>query len=214
METTAHRVFVGLGNPGSKYEKTRHNIGYMVLKDFARKEGWSFKEEMRFNALIAKGRIGNATVHLLLPTTYMNLSGMAVRPYLDFFKIGPDSLVVVSDDVALPFGQIRLRSMGSPGGHNGLKSIEAHLGTSQYARLKMGVGSPEGNQDLADFVLAPFGVEEVAALGAFIDRGTQVLRRMLDDTLSNVMNAINAKPIDLTKPPVTGEEKRNETTPL
>jgi len=188
----------------------------MVVKDFARKAGWCFKEEWRFSALVAKGQIGDAVVHLVLPTTYMNLSGMAVRPYLDYYKLGADTLLVVSDDTALPFGQIRLRSMGSPGGHNGLKSVEAYLGTSQYARLKMGVGAPEPGRGLADYVLAPFGAEEIAALGAFIDRGTLVLNHLLDDSVSNVMNKVNTKVEMINKPPETGEEKRNEskTKPL
>jgi peptidyl-tRNA hydrolase, PTH1 family len=198
-------VFVGLGNPGIKYERTRHNIGYMIVKSFASKKGWSFKEEEQFNAYVAKGQIGDATVHLLLPTTYMNLSGMAVKAYLDYFKFGIDSLIVISDDVALPFGQMRLRAMGSHGGQNGLRSIEAHLASTHYVRLRMGIGSPQERQELANYVLAPFSSEEVAALAAFIDRGGEVMQNLLGSTLLNAMNATNMKP------PVTGEEKKNES---
>lgn len=205
-----HYVFVGLGNPGPKYEKTRHNIGYMVVKSFASKKGWSFKEEGRFNAYVAKGQLGDATVHLVLPTTYMNLSGMAVKAYLDYFKFGLETLVVISDDVALPFGQARLRAMGSHGGQNGLRSVEAHLGSSHYTRLRMGIGGPLGKMDLADYVLAPFSSEEVAALAAFIDRGVEVMQGLLGSTLTHVMNVVNTK-IDLKQPPETGEEKRDES---
>lgn len=209
-KTNTHCVFVGLGNPGSKYEKTRHNIGFMVVKDFARKMGWSFKEERQFSAFVAKGLVGDVMVHLLLPTTYMNLSGMAVRAYLDYFKLGLDCLVVINDDVAFPFGQMRLKSMGSAGGHNGLKSIESHLGSSLYVRLRMGVGSPQKTEELADYVLASFNAEETAALVTFVDRATQILRSLLTETVSNVMNAVNAK-IELKQPPTTGEEKRDES---
>lgn len=186
-------VFVGLGNPGAKYEKTRHNIGAMVVKSFASKRGWSFKEEGRFNAYIAKGLIEGTMVHLMLPTTYMNLSGIAVKAYLDYFKFGVEALAVVSDDAALPFGQMRLRAEGSHGGQNGLRSIEAYLGSSHYARLRMGIGSPQGKQDLADYVLAPFSSEEVAALAAFIDRGVEAMQRLITRPFSDVMSAVNAK---------------------
>lgn len=181
-----------------------------MVKSFASKRGWSFKEEGRFSGFVAKGVVGDATVHLVLPTTYMNLSGMAVKAYLDFYKLSAENLVVISDDVALPFGQMRLRGMGSAGGHNGLKSVEAHLGTANYVRLKMGVGSPQGMQELADYVLAPFNAEEVAALAAFIDRGSQAMESLLTDTVSQVMNVINGKN-ELKQAPATGEEKRDES---
>lgn len=183
-------LFVGLGNPGSEYEMTRHNMGYLVIQAFARKMGWHLKEEKRLSAYVAKGLIEEKTVHLMLPTTYMNLSGEAVRRYLDFFKLEAPSVTVVVDDIALPFGQLRLKTMGSTGGHNGLKSIEAHLGTSHYQRLRMGIGHP-GPHSLVDYVLDPFTREELEKLETFINRGVDVLQRLLRESVSHVMNTVN-----------------------
>lgn len=200
-------VFAGLGNPGPQYEMTRHNIGFLVVKALASQMGWHFKEETRFNAYVVKGLIDGANVHLLLPTTYMNASGSAIRRYMDYYKIDPKHLIVVVDDIALAFGQLRLKGMGSAGGHNGLKSVETHLGTSHYMRLRMGIGHP-GEQVLADYVLDPFTKQELEQLVAFIDQGVIVLRRMLKESPSRVMNAVNTvsqqvnkgTKKDLTKP--------------
>lgn len=209
-------LFAGLGNPGPQYEMTRHNMGYLAVLGFAHQLGWSLKEDRRFNARVAKGTIENHTVHLILPLTYMNLSGNAVRRYVDYFKIPLNDLIVVTDDIALPFGQLRLRNMGSAGGHNGLKSVEASLGTSHYKRLRMGIGHP-GEKMLVNYVLEAFSHKEQQELPTFIDRGVEVLQRLLRESFSHVMNSVNTvprqampkqalgtEPIDLTKPPVTG----------
>lgn len=209
-------LFVGLGNPGTEYEMTRHNVGYLVIEAFARHLGWSLKEDRRFNACVAKGVIDTHPLHLLLPLTYMNLSGNAVRRYVDYFKIPLNHVVIVTDDIALPFGQLRLRGMGSAGGHNGLKSIEACLGTSHYKRLRMGIGHP-GEQMLANYVLEAFSYTEQQKLPTFIGHGVEVLQRLLKESFSHVMTSVNTVPRqkmpkqgpgveqkDLTKPPVTG----------
>lgn len=186
-------VFVGLGNPGVQYEMTRHNLGYLVVQAFAARVGWHFKDDKRLNALVTKGLIDGTVVHLLLPTTYMNVSGLAVRRYLDFFKLEATRVVVVTDDIALPFGQLRLKTMGSTGGHNGLKSVEAHLGTAHYIRLRMGIGHP-GERVLANYVLEPFNREELEQLKVFVDRGVEVLTRLLKESVSQLMNTVNTKP--------------------
>lgn len=209
-------LFVGLGNPGVQYEMTRHNMGYLVIESFAHRLGWSLKEDRRFSACVAKGVIGTYTIHLLLPLTYMNLSGNAVRRYVDYFKIPLHHLIIITDDIALSFGQLRLRDMGSAGGHNGLKSIEACLGTSHYKRLRMGIGHP-GEKMLASYVLESFSYIEQQELPTFIDRGVEVLQRLLKESFSHVMTSVNTvprqkalkqrsdlEPTDLTKPPVTG----------
>lgn len=209
-------LFVGLGNPGTQYEWTRHNIGYLVIRKLANDLGWSLKEDRRFNACIVKGIIDNKTVHLMLPLTYMNLSGSAVRQYADYFKLSLQNLVIVTDDIALSFGQVRLKSMGSSGGHNGLKSIEACLGTSYYKRLRMGIGHP-GEKILANYVLEVFNQKEQQELPVFIDSGVEILKRLLKEDFSHVMHDVNtvsrqnilkqpsvAEPIDLTKPPSIG----------
>lgn len=209
-------LFVGLGNPGPQYGMTRHNMGYLVVQKFANRLGWSLKEDRRFNALVAKGISENKTIHLLLPLTYMNLSGDAVRRYVDYYKIPLSCVVVITDDIALPFGQLRLRSMGSAGGHNGLKSMEACLGTSHYKRLRMGIGHP-GEKMLANYVLETFNHAEQQELPRLIDHGVEVLQRLLKESFSHVMTNVNpvsqqtatkkeavVKSIDLTKPPSIG----------
>ncbi len=209
-------LFVGLGNPGPQYAMTRHNMGFLVVQEFAHCLGWSLKEDRRFNASVAKGVSENKTVHLLLPLTYMNLSGQAVRRYADYFRIPFTNLIIVADDIALAFGQLRLRAMGSAGGHNGLKSIESSLGNPHYKRLRMGVGHP-GEKMLANYVLETFNHTEQQELPIFIDRGVEVLQRLLRESFSHVMTSVNtvprqktlkqaseAEPIDLTKPPSTG----------
>lgn len=199
-------------------------MGFLVVKAFARQQGWQFKEEKRFNALIVKGMLDGIEVHLVLPLTFMNLSGIAIRSYLDYFKLPVSSLVAITDDIALPFGQMRLKTMGSAGGHNGLKSIEQHLGTADYKRLRMGIGHP-GVKNLAEYVLEPFSPEELKDLTSLIDRGSAVLQRLMKEDIAQVMNAINTIPqallkkealpeesIDLTKPPIKGEEKTHESS--
>lgn len=187
-------MIIGLGNPGQKYEMTRHNMGYLVAKMFARTEGWNFKEEKKFNSFVAKGKIGEVTVAVLLPTTYMNESGLAARRYLDFYRLTPSDIIVVSDEVAIPFGVMRLREAGSAGGHNGLKSVEAHLGTDRYLRLRMGIHTDLQRETLADYVLDAFSQKELVELTQFIEKGAQVLKRLLmGDPVSIIMSGVNPK---------------------
>lgn len=185
------RVFVGLGNPGKKYEMTRHNIGFLVVQSFAHLHGISFREESRFSAFVGKGKVKDVEIHLILPTTFMNLSGQAVRSFCDYHKVPLEKLVVVVDDAELPFGELRLRGQGSSGGHNGLKSIQAHLGTAEYARLRMGIGRGDGSSQLADHVLDRFSVEEEKQLVGFLNQGVAVMEMLLDQELVNVMNKVN-----------------------
>lgn len=186
-------LFVGLGNPGKKYAMTRHNIGFMVLKELATHLNWEFKEKTQFRAWLARGEFNGNAIHLLMPATYMNESGYAVRRYMDYAKIEISHLVVISDDIALPFGEIRLRSKGSSGGHNGLKSIETHLGTQQFARLRMGIGH-HGISSLADYVLENFTKEEQTELLSYLPRGEQVLKQLMDKNITDVMKTVNTKP--------------------
>lgn len=208
-----HYVIVGLGNPGKQYEFTRHNMGYLVVQALAHSQGWEFKEDKQYRAFIAKGKVGNVTIHLLLPLTYMNESGWAVRRYLDFFKLTADNIIVISDDVALLYGDMRVRTMGSAGGHNGLKSIQSHMHTSHYVRLRMGIGrkneaqtqSQEGvvssassassvsSASLADYVLDKFSKEELQELSGIVEKAVQVVKRLTSETTSAVMNTVNVK---------------------
>ena len=153
-------AIIGLGNPGKRYVHTRHNLGFLVVGELARQLDLSFKMDRYLSSLIAKRKEGGREVDLLMPQTFMNESGWAVRRYLDYYKMTAAQVIVVCDDTALKFGQLRLRSQGSSGGHNGLKSIGMHLGTHEFIRLKMGVGSDEAGQSLAEYVLSDFNREE------------------------------------------------------
>ena len=183
-------LFVGLGNPGKKYEMTRHNIGFLTIKLLSHDLGVSLREDKRFLGWVAKKQTAELTVHLLLPATYMNESGNAVKRYVDFYKLHPEQIVIVTDDIALPFGQLRLRKQGSAGGHNGMKSVQAHLGTTHYARLRMGIGEMEEGS-LVDYVLDMFTQEERTALPEFIEKGASVLKRLLSEDINHVMNDVN-----------------------
>jgi PTH1 family peptidyl-tRNA hydrolase len=185
-------VFVGLGNPGAKYEMTRHNIGARVVEALAKRMGAVWKEDKHLHVKVAKGIMDGILLHLLLPTNYMNRSGLAIKAYLEYLKLDSQKIVVVMDDKHLPFGMIRLRGEGTAGGHNGLKSIEEILGTTHYIRLKMGIGSPT-EKSLADYVLENFSSQELTQLEAFVDQGADILQCLLKQSLSRVMTKVNSK---------------------
>jgi PTH1 family peptidyl-tRNA hydrolase len=185
-------LIVGLGNPGSAYKETRHNIGFKVLEALSSQKGWVFKSAPDLKGKLAQGTLGENQVLLLLPSTFMNLSGEAVRACIEKFKVPLDHLIIVSDDVALPLGAIRLRSKGSAGGHNGLKSIETHLGTQYYSRLKIGVGEP-GERDLSDYVLDSFSLEERETVKESIKKALEVLDTWMEKGLPDAMQVANKR---------------------
>lgn len=193
MQNDNIHVFVGLGNPGKKYEMTRHNLGYLAITAFAAQHGMKLKEEPRFQAYMAKGQVEGKDAFLLMPTTYMNESGRSVRAFVDYYKVDPRELIVVADDIALEFGMMRLRTMGSAGGHNGLKSIEAHLGTTHYPRLRLGIGENQTAPTLADHVLDNFNVEELERLPEVLSKAALTLKQLLTQDLIHVMNRVNTK---------------------
>jgi len=172
----SHKVIVGLGNPGMRYSRTRHNVGAMAVSTLAKRMNSAFKEEKRFHAFVAKAQYQSMTVHFLLPTTYMNESGKAINAYLNFFRLSCRDLIVVNDDVELPFGTLRLRLKGSSGGHNGLKSIEACLSSQDFARLKIGVGKELKDASLADYVLDVFNPEESVKLPDLLEKAADTLQ--------------------------------------
>ncbi len=171
---TTPLLITGLGNPGSEYDETRHNIGFRALRAFAAKQGFVFRRALNGMGELAQGNIGETKVVLLLPMTYMNTSGNATRLFSDYFKLAPDKLLVVCDDIYLPFGKMRLREKGSAGGHNGLKSIESHLGTLEYSRLRLGIGE-EFDGDLAEHVLSKFTEEEQKKLPEFLEGAVETI---------------------------------------
>ena len=175
-------LIVGLGNPGKKYMHTRHNLGMRVVDKLVESFNWVLKPDNHLNGLFAKGIIYNRSVMCLMPETYMNESGWAVKRALDYYKMTPAQVIVVCDDVYIGFGQLRLRSQGSSGGHNGLKSIEAYLGTTEFMRLRMGVGSNGVEQTLADFVLSDFNASELPVLHEHIIKGVEVIKELIAKT--------------------------------
>lgn len=187
------QVFIGLGNPGKVYANTRHNLGFLAIEELAMSLDCTFKEVKQFNAKIAKGTLNGKTIHLIQPLTYMNLSGWTIRSYLDYYKLSINQLVVTCDDISLDFGIIRLRSKGSAGGHNGLKSIIAHLGTDDFVRLRMGIGDYRDKEALSDYVLSNFTADELAELSGFVKRGAAVLKELTTDPITQVMNRVNTK---------------------
>jgi PTH1 family peptidyl-tRNA hydrolase len=194
------RVFIGLGNPGARYQDTRHNLGCMVVRLMAQQHSLSFKREDRLTVDAVRANVDRTAMHLVLPTTFMNNSGRAVQRYLCYLRLAIADIVVVVDDVALPFGEVRLRLSGSAGGHNGLKNIEMHLGTQQYIRLRLGVGSPPPGYDLADYVLERFSAAEMAQLPQFLNKGAAALNCLLGHGAEVAMNLINSKDWQWSQP--------------
>ena len=182
------RLIVGLGNPGRAYEATRHNIGFRVVRALAGQKGMSLREKSRWGGESAMQN----KLYLLLPLTYMNCSGQAVRKCMKDLGLLPAQMIVVCDDVALDFGQIRIREGGSAGGHNGLKDIEAHLGTQKYPRLRIGVGSHKGH-NLADYVLGKFSAAEEAEMPKVLEKAVDALSLWLDEGIEKAMNEFNVK---------------------
>jgi PTH1 family peptidyl-tRNA hydrolase len=168
------KLLVGLGNPGTEYDKTRHNVGFMVLEEIARKNNCIFRESKKLFSRTCEFGVGVEKTRLLLPNTYMNESGKAVRSAKDWFNFENHQLIVLVDDMDLPLGKIRVRSKGSSGGHNGLKSIINHLGTAEFKRLKIGIGPPSNDQQkrkskTVSHVLGRFSKEEFIILDFIIE---------------------------------------------
>jgi len=186
-------IIAGLGNPKKEYDNTRHNIGFAMIDELADKYHISVMD-VKHKALTGKGMIGGHKVLLVKPLTFMNLSGESIRPLADYFKIDVASeLIVVSDDISLPPGQIRIRKRGSAGGHNGLKSIIQQLGSEEFQRIRIGVGEKPGGYDLADYVLGHFSKEEQVVMSEGIKKAVGAVEMMLDGDIDGAMNEFNRK---------------------
>jgi PTH1 family peptidyl-tRNA hydrolase len=182
------RLVVGLGNPGAQYERTRHNAGYMVANEIARRMGATFRGS-RQRADIARGTLNGLPLIAALPTTYMNNSGEAVTRLLNYYRIPLEHLIVIADDLDLPFGTIRVRPDGSSGGNGGLKSIVQQLGTEEFSRLRFGVGRPPG--DAINYVLGPFPPEQAALLPRLVPIAADAVEAVLRDGVRAAMNQYN-----------------------
>ena len=186
------RLLVGLGNPGAKYERTRHNVGFRVADDATRKIGVSLGET-RWNALLGQGRAGGGPVAVMLPQTYMNASGESVGHAARFWKVEPGSLVVVHDDMDLEFGRIQVKVGGGDGGHNGLKSLRQHLGTPEFVRVRFGVGRPPPIWEGADWVLAKFSQDEEEQLESLVPQAADAAVAALLEGPVLAMNRYNRR---------------------
>ena len=177
LEKMRHKIIVGLGNPGQKYQSTRHNIGFLVVDRLAQEANVKFSHKPAWKTDVAKIEVEGKIVWLLKPDTFMNHSGMAVEAFLKHSEIQViEDLLIVVDDMDLEFGQIRLKTQGGSGGHNGLKSIQAHLQTQNYPRLRMGIGRPAPEHDPSDFVLGEFLAAEREALTGFLNQACDCCR--------------------------------------
>lgn len=186
-------IIAGLGNPKKEYDNTRHNIGFALIDALADKYGISVMD-IKNKAMTGKGIINGHKVILAKPLTFMNLSGESIRPLTDYYKIDvPAELIVISDDISLPPGQIRIRKRGSAGGHNGLKNIIGQLGSEEFQRIRIGVGEKPKGYDLADYVLGHFSKEEQPLMKEGIDKAVEALEMMLEGDVERAMNEFNRK---------------------
>ncbi|EFO81981.1 aminoacyl-tRNA hydrolase [Oscillochloris trichoides DG-6] len=185
-------LLIGLGNPGEKYDRTRHNIGFACLDALAKRHGLEFRTK-RANSLVAEGSIAGQRVALAKPQTYMNESGRAVSALRSWYKIEPaQDLLVIYDDLDLPFARLRLRERGSSGTHNGMRSIVAQLGSNAFPRLRVGIDQPPGKMDAAAYVLSRFNKEEEAQIPDLCDRVADAAEVVLRDGVIAAMNRYNA----------------------
>lgn len=188
-EPTHIKLVVGLGNPGVRYARNRHNVGFMIVDQFAHVRHWRFARK-RFNAEIAEGEIDGTRVMVVKPQTFMNLSGEAVGKLLAFYKIAPHDLLVVYDDLDLPLGKMRLRPKGSAGGHHGMESIIARIGTADFPRLRVGIGRPKPDDDI-DHVLGNFEGDEKKLMDETFSRAVKAIEVWVREGIEKAMNEFN-----------------------
>jgi len=202
-ENISISLIVGLGNPGTEYEHTRHNIGFMAIDRLAKAWDISLGKEKRFYGVFGEGRLsrqmltGNK-IRLLKPTTYMNASGQSVRACADWFKCSPSQILVIYDDMDLPLGKLRLRPSGSAGGHNGIKSMISHFGTQDFPRLRLGIGRANKTGDgasVTNHVLGGFSIAETKLLPDILQLATTTVDSILNDGLDKAMSLYNSQSV-------------------
>ncbi len=194
------QLIVGLGNPEPKYEKTRHNIGFEAVDRLAEKWLGSWQNHRRFQGLFSEGMGKNGEkCYLLKPLTYMNRSGQSVRAVLDWYKLSPQSVLVIYDDMDLPLGRLRLRLSGSAGGHNGMKSIISHLGNQDFPRLRIGIGKSNQNQETISYVLGKFTPQEREIVSKVLDLTVDAVEMALKEGIEKAMSLYNSKTYEIEK---------------
>lgn len=184
------KCIIGLGNPGKKYEKTRHNIGFMVIDELARRHSFSLNDD-KFGAKFTTEQIGGNRLMLVKPESFMNLSGEAIRPLMEYYKIPVNDIVVIYDDLDLPTGRIRLREKGGHGGHNGIRSAIDHLKTKDFKRIRLGIGRPPGKMPVVDYVLGRFTNDEMDDVLQSVNDAADAVESWLDKQFVDVMNDFN-----------------------
>jgi peptidyl-tRNA hydrolase, PTH1 family len=190
------QLIVGLGNPGTKYDRTRHNVGFDIIDSLAKCWQISSSERKQFQGIYGEGfGSNNAKIRLLKPQTFMNLSGQSVRATIDWFKLPPASVLVVYDDLDLPLGKIRLRLSGSAGGHNGMKSIISHLGTQDFPRVRIGIGKSTGEKDTISHVLGKFSPIETPIVSEVIQLVNDSIEMSLKKGVEQAMSIYNSRSI-------------------
>lgn len=186
-------VIVGLGNPGKEYEKTPHNVGFMMVDEIAKANNINFLLEKKHEALIGTGYIKGEKCYLIKPLTYMNLSGKSVRSFIEYYKIPVEDILVIYDDMDLPLGKLRIRKNGSSGGHKGMKSIIENLGTQEFARIRVGIDKPNENMEVVDYVLHQLSKKELEILNETIMKAPSMIDVTIKDGLNTMMNLFNGK---------------------
>jgi PTH1 family peptidyl-tRNA hydrolase len=185
-------IIIGLGNPTAQYQATRHNVGWDAITRLSDDFSISM-DSKKHKAICGKGYIEGEKVVLAQPITYMNLSGESVRELVDFYKVSPEEIIVIYDDISLDVGQLRIRKKGSAGGHNGIKSIISHLGTEEFMRIKVGVGDKPKDWDLADYVLSRFQTEEQPLIKEALKDASDACKMIITDGIDAAMNQYNRK---------------------
>ncbi|UNL85078.1 aminoacyl-tRNA hydrolase [Priestia koreensis] len=184
------KLIIGLGNPGREYDRTRHNIGFMIIDQLADHLSISL-DKTKFNGLFGMGMVKGEKVILLKPLTYMNLSGESIRPLMDYYNIDVEDTMVIYDDLDLPTGKIRLRTKGSPGGHNGIKSMIHHLHTQEFKRIRVGIDRPFKGMKVPDYVLGRFTEDEMVHMKPAMDKAVEASEEWISKPFLEVMNVYN-----------------------
>jgi PTH1 family peptidyl-tRNA hydrolase len=192
MQHNGIRLIVGLGNPGADYEHTRHNAGAWFVSELANSSHITLRNETKFHGLHGIARLGGHEYHLLIPTTFMNRSGLSVKALSNFYKIPPDAILIAHDELDMPVGGIRLKCDGGAGGHNGLIDIINHLNTRHFYRLRIGIGRPAHSAQVVDYVLKPPRKEERISINTVLDEANKVLPLLLSGQYQKVMNQLHA----------------------
>jgi PTH1 family peptidyl-tRNA hydrolase len=204
------KIIVGLGNPGSRYEQTRHNAGFWFVDELARRHGGQFKEERRFLGEVARVTVDGRDVRILKPGTFMNRSGNSVRSLASYLKVAPESVLIAHDELDLPLGTVRLKRGGGAGGHNGLKDVIAHLGR-EFFRLRIGIGHPRHNNEVIDYVLQRPGAQEERTIRDSIDECADVIPILLGEGEQRAMTRLHTRPGEPGGQTDSGDKDSQET---